>query len=77
LTETHFTAPFNLSSDGATELHEKSLHAQSRVWLNQAIRRIYKGVQEGNMTFTKLELLTGVIAVCFVCFLLWGSGWLN
>jgi len=29
------------------------------------------------MSVTKLELLTGAIAVCFVCFLLWGAGWLN
>jgi len=29
------------------------------------------------MTITKLELLTAVIAICFICFLLWGAGWLN
>ena len=29
------------------------------------------------MTLTKLELLTAVIAIAFVCFLLWGAGWLN
>ena len=29
------------------------------------------------MTITKLEIFTLVIAACFVCFLLWGAGWLN
>jgi len=29
------------------------------------------------MTVSKLEIATGVLAVCFVCFLLWGAGWLN
>lgn len=29
------------------------------------------------MTISKLEIFTLVIAVCFVCFLLWGAGWLN
>jgi hypothetical protein len=29
------------------------------------------------MTITKLEIFTALIAICFVCFLLWGSGWLQ
>jgi len=29
------------------------------------------------MTLSKLEVFTAVIAACFVCFLLWGAGWLN
>lgn len=34
-------------------------------------------VKEGSMVFSKLEIFTLALAVCFVCFLLWGAGWLN
>jgi hypothetical protein len=30
-----------------------------------------------NVTITKLELFTLLIAIAFWCLLLWGAGWLN
>ena len=29
------------------------------------------------MSLSKLEAFTAVVAACFICFLLWGAGWLN
>ena len=29
------------------------------------------------MVFSKLEIFTLIIAITFICFLLWGAGWLN